>query len=665
MSALSNENFSHESAPKGLYPLELSRSDLIRRMVMISRRNFFSITILMVIVLFLCMCLNNLKDSWNDYAVNRYTETAENYPSQINIYVPDGSDGKNADEQAAQEQRGETVIARDKVVCIGDPEKISTKVVKEWVTYTKRDIAAYSSLAACEAGETGTEPAEMLVIDPACVDWSAKGELDLLNKYLEEGTHLVFSSLPDVSVIKGNKRIRELFGIEKVPEEETTVTGFYLREGFLLGGETFYLEKADGDEDADTFLPGSEAFPGDKTFPWYIPAAGTKVYMKGIPEGSAVKTENYPIVIWRKSCGNGYVFAVNGSFMEGPEGLGLLSAMSAEMDSYEIYPVLNAQNMILAGYPGLADENEQEMERIYSRSLKLVFQEIVWPNLSVFLRKHDYKATCMMTPQYDYSDENLPDGEQMKYYLKIFNEQAAETGLSGFSVSDIPLTQKLEEDGRFLQDVLGGYDIVSFYGGKMEEEQIAEALGTETLASVRTVVQEYDEENAAPVGFLSEDVTSQRTLIDGLGYTYRSDFLVRCMETALGYLSVSFDMERVAYPDADGDAWEQLSRTLAATISTYGKEFQGFARTTAAECDAHIRRFLALDYRCSRTDDTIRLQVEGITGPAWFILRTHNETVKDMEGGSWQKLEEGAFLIEVTGSEAALTLESTDERFYR
>ena len=269
MSALSNENFSHESAPKGLYPLVLSRSDLIRRMVMISRRNFFSITILMVIVLFLCMCLNNLKDSWNDYAVNRYTETAENYPSQINIYVPDGSDGKNADEQAAQEQRGETVIARDKVVCIGDLEKISTKVVKEWVTYTKRDIAAYSSLAACEAGEAGTEPAEMLVIDSACVDWSAKGELDLLNKYLEEGTHLVFCSLPDVSVIKGNKRIRELFGIEKVPEEETTVTGFYLREGFLLGGETFYLEKADGD--ADTFLPGSEAFPGEKTFPWYIP----------------------------------------------------------------------------------------------------------------------------------------------------------------------------------------------------------------------------------------------------------------------------------------------------------------------------------------------------------------------------------------------------------
>ena len=629
---------------------------------MVSRRNFFSITILMVTVLFLCMCLNNLKDNWNDYAVNRYTETAENYPSQINIYVPEDSDGTNADEQA-EEDRGETVVARDRVIYIGDTDGISAKVVKEWITYTKRSIAAYSSLADCEAGETGAEPAEMLVIDAACVNWKAKGELDFLDRCLEGGTHLVFGSLPDVSVIKGEKRVRELLGIGKVLEEETTVTGFYLREGFLLGGETFYLEKEK--PDAEAYLPGSEAFPGAKTFPWYVPAAGTKAYMKGIPEGSAVKTENYPLVIWRRSCGNGYVFAVNGGLMEGPEGLGILSAMAAEMDSYEIYPILNAQNIVLAGYPGLADENAEEMERVYSRSVKQVFQELVWPNLSVFLQKYDYKATCMMTPQYDYSDENLPDGKQMEYYLKIFNEQAAETGLSGLSVSDIPLTQKLEEDNRFLQDALGGYDVVSFYGGALEEEQIGEALDTEALVSARTVVREYDEENAAPVGFLSENVTSQRTLGDGLEYTYRSDFRVRCMETALGYFSMSFDMGKVAYPEDDGDAWEQLSRALASTISTYGQQFQGFARTTAAECDAHIRQLLALDYTCSRTFDTLRLQVEGITGPAWFILRTHNEAVSEMEGGSWQKLEEGAYLIEVTGSEAALTLESTDERFYR
>ena len=52
-------------------------------------------------------------------------------------------------------------------------------------------------------------------------------------------------------------------------------------------------------------------------------------------------------------------------------------------------------------------------------------------------------------------------------------------------------------------------------------------------------------------------------------------------------------------------------------------------------------------------------------GPAWFILRTHNESIKDMEGGSWQKLEEGAYLIEVQEEEVTLTLDSTDTPFYR
>ena len=99
---------------------------------MISRRNFFSIAILMAIVLFLCMCLNNVKDSWNDYAVNRYTETAENYPSKINVYVPDSSPEKEPDEQTAGDDRGEAFFARDKVICIGDMGDLSMKAAEMW-----------------------------------------------------------------------------------------------------------------------------------------------------------------------------------------------------------------------------------------------------------------------------------------------------------------------------------------------------------------------------------------------------------------------------------------------------------------------------------------------------------------------------------------------------
>lgn len=625
---------------------------------MISRRNFFTITILMATVLFLCMCINNLKDNWNDYAVNQYTETAENYPSKINMYLPgDGEEDSLA--QAGEEPgQGEKVVARNKVVCIGAGTDSRVRTAQEWATYTKRDFAKYPSLSSLGDGKS---EAEMLVIDPGCVEWESAAEIDFLFRCVENGTHLVFWTLPELSVIKENPQVRELLGIRKVLEDETTVTGFYLREGFLLGGEVLYLEKES--PEGDVFLPGSEAFPGERTFPWYLPASGTKVYMRGIPEGSAVKTENYPIVMWRKSFGTAYVFAVNGDLMEGLQGMGLLSAMSAEMHSYEIYPVLNAKNIILAGYPSLADENAEEMERIYSRSVKQVFQELLWPNISAVLEKYDFRATCLMTPQYDYNDDNLPDGKQLEYYLKIFHEKFAEVGLWGLSVSDTSLSEKLREDCDFFRDALGGYEVLSFYSGDMAEEEIEEALQEEMLASVRTVVRGYDE--GETFGFLTDYVTAQRVLGDGLKYTYKNDFLVKSIGTALGYFSMCFDMSRVAYPEEDKDAWEELSKALGTTISTYGKEFRAFDGTTASECDLRIRQFLALDYRDSRTDDTVRLEVEGATGPVWFILRTHNEAIREMEGGSWQEIEKDAYLIEVRESQVTLTLEPNDKRFYR
>ena len=626
---------------------------------MISRRNFFTITILMATVLFLCMCINNVKDSWNDYAVNQYTETAENYPSKINMFLPgDTEEEDSAGQSAEASAEGKATVVRDKVICIGEETDLQVQIAEEWVTYTKRDIAKYPSLSAL--GD-GSGAAEMMIIDSDCVDWESGRGIDTLMKYVETGIHLVFWNLPDVSVIESNSQARELLGIRKVQAEETTVTGLYLREGFLLGGETLYLEKES--PEGDVYLPGSEAFPGERTFPWYLPASGTKVYMKGIPEGTSVKADDYPIVMWRKSFGTAYVFAVNGDFMEGLQGMGILSAMSAEMHSYEIYPVLNAKNIILAGYPSLADENAEEMNRIYSRSVKQVFQELLWPNISAVLEKHDFRATCLMTPQYDYTDDNLPDGKQLEYYLKIFKEKFAEVGLWGLSVSDTSVAEKLREDHDFFRDALGGYDVTSFYTGDMTEEEIQEALQEEMLASVRTVVRGYDARET--IGFLTEDVTAQKVLGDGLKYTYKDNFLVKSIGTALGYFSMSFDMSKVAYPEADEDAWEELSKALGTTISTYGKEFQAFEGTTASECDLRIRRFLALDFSDSRADDTVRLEVEGVTGPVWFILRTHNEAIREMEGGSWQELEKDVYLIEARESQVTLTLEPNDKRFYR
>lgn len=226
------------------------------------------------------------------------------------------------------------------------------------------------------------------------------------------------------------------------------------------------------------------------------------------------------------------------------------------------------------------------------------------------------------------------------------------------------MEQKLAEDKEFFQEAVGGYEFASFYGGNLEGEDIESALQEDVMASVRTVVTEYDGEGTV-IGFLAEYITEQNSFIDGMAYTYHSDFLARCVETAIGYLNISCDMGRVAYPEDEEDSWEKLFRRLNRMLEAYGEMTDGFDGTTVSEGDLRIRHFLALAYEDRRIGDKVYLEVDGTWGTTYFILRTHNEAIKDVEGGNWKILEDGAYLIEVQEKSVTITLEPADERYYR
>lgn len=272
--------------------------------------------------------------------------------------------------------------------------------------------------------------------------------------------------------------------------------------------------------------------------------------------------------------------------------------------------------------------------------------------------------TCLMSPQYDYSDDRLPDPKQLTYYMKIFHEKSAEIGLSGLNVSNTPVKEKLAEDQKFLKEAAERFRFASFYAGDMGEKETLEALQEDILSSVRTVVRDYDEKDISLLGYLTEHITEQRAVINGPEYSFLRDFRTRCVETALGYLSVCCDMERIAYPRGDEDSWDELSVEFVKNVEAYGRNLEGFSGTTAAECDERIRSFLALDYTESRKGDTIRLQVSGTDGAAWFIFRNYGNDIKEVEGGGFQELEEGVYLIEAKSSEISIVLEPADERFY-
>lgn len=614
---------------------------------MVSRRNFAAITMIMAIVLFLFQGLNMAKEKLNHYETNTYVKNEEELPDSSEAFGTKGDSGKVNVEGS-----------RGTIVYIGKNADDSVgAVVSEWCKYVKYESTVYSSVAKYEKAmeKKDAKKPEMLIVNSESIDWTTLKDIIELQKCAEDGINLVFANLPDVSFIKKNQNLRELLGIQKITADEVTVKGLDLYAELMLGGENIYEAKKKEEKKMEDLA---------LTFPWFKLGDGTKAYMKGIPEDSTLKVQEHPVLIWRKSMGNSYVFAVNGDYMEDEAGLGILTGMLYETRDYLIYPVVNAQNLIMANFPGLAEENTAQMQEIYGNTASAVNRDIVWPSVISSYEKSHLGLTCMLAPKLDYDNAAKPDGTMMNYYVKMINEEKGETGLSGIGESDTEIAQKLQEDQRFMEKNLGTFSFSSFYSGERTEEEIKEALQQPILEQVRTVVKDQDMEGDI-VGYQNKNITNQKVVTEESDqFTYRSWLKVKSVESALGYTSVLLDLDNVIYPKTEDDRWEKIVKNFSAKLATYWQPFSGFDGTTASECDSRIRTFLNSRYEDEREDNTITLKTTGTDAAAYYVLRTHNETVRKVTGGTAEKLEDSAWLIRAEQSEVTITLGSADQRYY-
>lgn len=610
---------------------------------MISRWNYLAITTVMLVVFFLFQFTNVALESWDGYEENSYYQDREELPDESSAYQA----GTGMPEESVTGADSE--YSRERVVYIGAEAGAIEDVVHTWATYSKRSISSYGSLEAYEEAEkkkTVSSP-EMIILNSEDMDWEEKDLCSSLEAYVEAGIDLVFCNLPNASVIKDNARLGKLLGIEKVREEKAELEGVYLKEGFLLGGEAVY--RAEDEEER------KKRQDMELVFPYYTLGKNAEVYMRGITRDLLKEENDYPAVIWRNSFNKAYVFAVNGGYMQDVTGLGILTAMASRMNDYELYPVVNAQNMVIVNYPGFASENNAEIKALYGQTMSRLFRDVAWPSIVAIYRQNTLGLSCMLTPQYDYEDDYYPNQTELRYYMRRIREQGAEAGLSGSVVSDIELRRKLTEDQRFMEKELPQYRFSSFYAGSLQEKELDTALNEEILEPVRTVVTDYHGENDL-IGYQAEDITRQSTLSDGTAYTYRDDFRMRSVQTALGYSSVRMDMSNVAYPEDDGDTLEKVISEFGGNVQYYWQHFKEFSGTTVSECDNRIRAFLALDYRDSREDKVIHLE-SNAGGAVWFVLRTQDERIVHVDGGNWKQLEDGAWLIEAENSDVKIELE--------
>lgn len=617
---------------------------------MVSRRNYLTIAMMFVILLFMFQFTGVMKEQLSEYESNEY-----------------------ADDTTTSFQRSDAFLAEQtsadacEVIYVGEAGGAEESVVKTWCSYRKRTFFCSSSLALLDSLQD--DALQVLVVDGSKV--TSEEEVAVLRREAQMGVTVIFATLPQSSVIREYRDLRELLGIRAVIADEIPLAGMHLFSGFLLGGEEIYEVTEPGEEERQDMNP---------SVPWYTTGAGTKTYMVGTlsdetieqtvdneiraqyagMEEEAAKNSLLPAILWRNSVDTAKIFCVNGDYLADISGVGILDAMMGETYDYDIYPVINAQNLVIADLPAFVSENEEEMQKRYSQSAQAVYQEIVWPSLTSIASRTGVKMTCMMTPQFTYTDEEEPDGENVTYYLKRLKEEHAEAGLSADSREGIPLSEKIKQDQTFWQTYAPSYRFLSLYADGVK------SIGEESAlpAEIRTVALGSGASGQA-VGYLNENVTLQPSTSSGIRHTFLDDFKVKCMETALGYSNITLDLYSVTYPEGDEDSWEKMSKKIAANLGTYWKAYEAFDATTLTESDVRIRRFLAFDYKQQRAGNVITLSLEHREDAAWFLLRLHGEKVTEVAGGSFEEIEDGVYLILAEEDEVSVEVQTEETWQYQ
>lgn len=605
---------------------------------MISRANYIAITLIMCVVL-LMFQLTGISE-------NVLMNTGENiYSAEA---VPDGQISL---EMTRYEQQGERLYVsalqadKDTVGLIGTEDEDCLSVAREWSISQKREYCYYENIGEAAADENG---AGFLIIDGEKL--GSAEDVEMLKSLAEQGRDLVVSGLPDVQVMDRNRDLMRALGILRIEADEIEVDGFKLFAGLVIGGETVYM-------DYEQQMPYAML---DDSVTAYAVAQSEDAWIQD------VENEELPAIIWRYAPDVGKVYVVNGDYLTGQLGAGILTGLAADTDEVYVYPVANAQVSVVENYPVLTNENPEVMEQEYGQDSSIVFRDILWPSIVAIYYDTDDAMTVTAAPRLDYDDQGELNESLMDFYYEQVTKETGEIGLSGYQVSDVPLREKLKEDLELYQEVLPDYEIRTFQAGGLEEEDYERLVGKgHLLSDVDTVLTDYDGDSADSFfSYLDNGVLQLPVYMDSRVMEDEDDFRSRCLQTAYGYYGTAVDTSKVIYPESDDDSWNIISNDWSKNYRPYRTPFEAFEKTTATEADRRVRNYLALEYEAQIGEDRIEITADSPDGASYYVVRIHGKEIGEVTGGTCEEIEKGWYLVTVEDESVQITLEQTNHADY-
>lgn len=592
---------------------------------MMTKRIFITISVIMLLILFLFQFTGVVRRKYNDYESNSYvTATATTLTK--------------SDEYTVKTNAGEVLLAGNNyIVYIGNIDDSYGKTVYQWCRFTKRNLINYTDIERYDMSEWNKP--EMVIIDSNYVDYTT--QLEDVKAISDAGVNVTLCTLPSYDDTRRNKELMDYCGIDNVARK-VTATGVRIFDDFLLGGEIWFTVDNDQEGTYSDMTP---------TVPWFITTTGTKTYMAAELDAKSyegLENENQPSLVWRKRLDNAYVFCINGDFISDIFGTGILNAIAYEAKDYDIYPVVDAQTFIVSDFPYLSNENESLIQKYYSRTTSSFLENVLWPDISNLSSKLNLKMTFMAAPQLDYSDRVHVSINELDYFFRLVRELNSEVGLTTTRSENDTVEDKLNADKNAYSSYLGSYEFLSIKAKKSELTAI-QKLKNSMMDSVKTYVTGSDEfDGTGLFSYADDGKLIIETPTDSSTYTFSRDFRARCLNTAVAYSGIDMDVSNLYYPDSEENLWNKYIKSVSSCTQNITKQTGKLTQCTVSELDKRVREMLSLDFTYRMDGETLVVDIKGNQETSRFILRTHNKEILSVNGGTYTLLEDGAYLITTT-----------------
>lgn len=602
---------------------------------MLSKRVYFTVSSLMMLVLFMFQFSGIIRKKYNNFDENKYAVSEKNDLNKNNVFTVLTDEDKVVKSISGY------------IVYIGDINTKTGNTVYEWCNYTKRNLLVYKTVSQYHRYNEKYPDAILIDSDYVNID----RDIDTFSLLTDYGINLVFCTLPSYSAISENQRFEQLCGISP-HSESVNASGLKLYSGFLFGGEAWYTKENDPDGKFQNM---------NLTIPWYNTSNATKTYMSAVVEsedGSKIDNEDQPAVIWRKSHDHAYVFCINGDYIKDISGIGILTAIMSESKDLDIYPVVDSQSVIVNNFPMFSFENDDAVEKYYLRNTSSLLENVIWPDISNLAESTGARFTFMAAPQINYSDNNLVSVREMDYFFRLFSEISSEAGLTTTRDDATSIDEKLTADAGIFSNYLSNYKFTSIIARKDELENVLSSKNS-LIDDVNTIVTDSQDYGGTKLfSYVNDNVINVECPVTSDKYTYSDDFRQRCFQTALAYTNIEFNMTGVCNPDDEKELWNEEIKSKSTALTSYMKNSKMFTKCSISQADKRIREFMAADYSYKQNSSYVSLDITGAQETARFIVRLRTGEVENVSGAVCTKVEKGVYLITAQSKHVEMTIKT-------